>query len=155
MQATNFSPGSISFSIPIHALGQPSKPRQYRSSSEGDSGAPYSIVEFFTDICLRAMELITILNRCHRFWGFVYHQARFTADKSIEISVRPRKRSAAICSRCHKPASAYDQLPERRFEFIPLWGFFASFCTPCDASIAAAATPSLSKKSPGAMANGP
>jgi hypothetical protein len=69
------------------------------------------------------MELITILNRCHRFRGFVYHRARFTSDhKSIEISVRPRKRSAAICSRCHQPASGYDQLPERRFEFIPLWG---------------------------------
>jgi transposase len=45
-------------------------------------------------------------------------------SSSIEISVRPRKRSAAICSRCHQPASGYDQLPERRFEFIPLWGFF-------------------------------
>ena len=38
------------------------------------------------------MELITILNRCHRFRGFVYHQARFSSDhKSIEISVRPRQ----------------------------------------------------------------
>lgn len=37
-----------------------------------------------------AMELITILNRCHRFREFVYHRARFTFDhKSIEISVRP------------------------------------------------------------------
>ena len=70
------------------------------------------------------MELITILNRCHRFRGFVYHQARFSADhKSIEISVRPRRRSVAICSRCHQPAPGYDQLPERHFEFIPFWGF--------------------------------
>ena len=82
-------------------------------------------MEVFAEVCLRAMELITILNRCHRFRGFVYYQARFTADhKSIEISVRPRKRSAAICSRCHQPAPGYDQLPERRFEFIPFWGFF-------------------------------
>jgi transposase len=29
----------------------------------------------------------------------------------------------AICSRCHLPAPGYDQLAERRFEFIPLWGF--------------------------------
>ena len=63
------------------------------------------------------MELITILNRCHRFPGFVYQQARFSADhKSIEISVRPRKRSVAICSRCRQPAPGYDQLAERRFE---------------------------------------
>jgi hypothetical protein len=44
------------------------------------------------------MELITILNRCHRFPGFVYQHAHFSADKkSIEVSVRPRKGSAAIC----------------------------------------------------------
>ena len=42
------------------------------------------------------MELITILNRCHRFRGFVYEHARFSADrKSIEVVVRPRKGSAA------------------------------------------------------------
>ena len=69
------------------------------------------------------MELITILNRCHRFRGFVYQHAHFSADKkSIEVAVRPRKGSAAVCSRCHLPAPGYDQLSERRFEFIPLWG---------------------------------
>jgi len=72
----------------------------------------------------RAMELITILNRCHRFRGFVYQHAHFSADnKSIEVAVRPRKSSTAVCSRCHLPAPGYDQLNERRFEFIPLWGF--------------------------------
>jgi transposase len=70
------------------------------------------------------MELITVINRCHRFRGFVYRQARFSSDgKTIEVSVRPRKGSAAICSRCHRAAAGYDQLPERRFEFIPFWGF--------------------------------
>jgi hypothetical protein len=70
---------------------------------------------------LRAMELIRILNRCHRFRGFVYQPAHFTADKkSIEVAVRPRKGSTAVCSRCHLPAPGYDQLAERRFEFIPL-----------------------------------
>ena len=35
-----------------------------------------------------AMELTTILNRCHRFRGFVYERARFGADeKSIELVV--------------------------------------------------------------------
>jgi transposase len=70
------------------------------------------------------LQLITILNRCHRFPGFVYRQARFSSDhKSIEIAVRPRKGSGAVCSRCHQPAPGYDQLSERRFEFIPFWGF--------------------------------
>jgi transposase len=74
------------------------------------------------------MELITILNRCHRFSGFVYQHAHFSADKkSIEVAVRPRKGSAAVCSRCHRTAPGYDQLAERRFEFIPLWGFFVFF----------------------------
>jgi hypothetical protein len=45
----------------------------------------------------------------------------FSEDKrSIEVSVRPRTGSAAICSRCHQTAPGYDQLAERRFEFIPL-----------------------------------
>ena len=70
------------------------------------------------------LQLITILNRCHRFRGFVYHQARFSSDhKSIEIAVRPRKGSKAVCSGCHEAGPGYDQLPERRFEFIPFWGF--------------------------------
>src|SRR6476620_5965709 len=70
------------------------------------------------------MALITILNRCHRFRGFVYQHAHFSADKkSIEVAVRPRKSSAAVCSRCHFPAPGYDQLAERCFECIPLWGF--------------------------------
>jgi len=70
------------------------------------------------------LQLLTILNRCHRFPGFVYHKAGFSSDyKSIEIAVRPRKGSRAVCSRCHETAPGYDQLPERRFEFIPFWGF--------------------------------
>jgi hypothetical protein len=41
----------------------------------------------------------TILNRCHRFRGFVYEHARSSTDeKSIEVVLRPRKGSAAICS---------------------------------------------------------
>jgi transposase len=70
------------------------------------------------------LQLITILNRCHRFPGFVYRQARFSSDgKSIGIAVSPRVGSKALCSGCHQPAPGYDRLPERRFEFIPFRGF--------------------------------
>src|ERR1700756_6039178 len=70
------------------------------------------------------LQLITILNQCQRFPGFVYQRARFNSDRrSIEIRLRPRQGSKAICSRCHQPAPGYDQLAERRFEFIPFWGF--------------------------------
>jgi len=46
------------------------------------------MAQFMVEVCLRAMELITILNRCYRFQGFVYRHARFSPDKkSIEVSV--------------------------------------------------------------------
>jgi hypothetical protein len=83
---------------------------------------------------VRAMELITILNHCHRHRGFVYQRARFGPDqKSIEVKVRPREGSAAVCSGCHQPAPGYDHLPERCFEFIPLWGFLVFLLTVCGA----------------------
>jgi len=77
---------------------------------------------------VRAMELITILNHCHHHRGFVYQHARFgPGKKTIQVDVRPRQGAAAVCSGCHKPAPGYDHLPERRFEFIPVWGFLVFF----------------------------
>jgi transposase len=113
----------MSSSIPIQDRGQVSSPRQYFSIPTGAAVSRFILVVFFA-AAFRAMELVTILNRCHHFRGFVYRQARFSSDgKRIEVTVRPRKRSAAVCSGCHRPAPGYDQLPERRFEFIPFWGF--------------------------------
>ncbi len=94
--------------------------------------------------CFRIVELITILNPCHRFRGLVYQHAHFSADKkSIEVAVRPRKGPTAICSRCHQLAPGYDELAERRFEFIPVCGFFVFLlytmrrveCRRCDAVV--------------------
>jgi transposase len=86
------------------------------------------IVEVFAVAPVRAMELITILNHCYHFRGFVYQHARFGPEqKTIEVAIRPREGSAAVCSGCQKPAHAYDHLPERRFEFIPFWGFLVFF----------------------------
>ena len=70
------------------------------------------------------MRLITLLNHCHHFPGFVYEKARLCPDKgAIEIDVRPRRGSKPVCSGCHKPAAGYDHLGLRRFEFVPFWGF--------------------------------
>ncbi len=86
------------------------------------------------------MQIITLLNQCYRFPGFVYQQARLSQDrKRLEIQVRPRVGSKAICSGCHRPAVGYDHLAERSFEFIPVWGFLVFFlyrmrrvhCTTC------------------------
>jgi hypothetical protein len=86
---------------------------------------------FLLNIAFIAMELITILNRCYPHRGFVYETARFGPDKkTIEIKVRPRQGTAAVCSGCYQPAPGYDHLSERSFGFIPLRGFLVVFlCT--------------------------
>jgi hypothetical protein len=54
-------------------------------------------LEVFALEIVRAMELITILNRCHRHRGFVYQTARCGPDKqSIEVDVSPRRSSSAV-----------------------------------------------------------
>ena len=70
------------------------------------------------------MLLTRLLNACHHHSGFVYQGARLDeATKTIEVQVRPRRGSKPCCSGCGQCAPGYDQLPERRFEFIPMWGF--------------------------------
>ncbi|WP_341318710.1 hypothetical protein WN982_27285 [Paraburkholderia sp. IMGN_8] len=70
------------------------------------------------------MLLTRLLNACHHFPGFVYEGARLCdATQSVEFDARPRKGSKPICSCCNKLGSGYDRLHERRFEFIPVWGF--------------------------------
>jgi transposase len=75
------------------------------------------------------MMLITLLNRCYRFKGFVYEGARLAdaAQKVIEVEVRSRRGSKPYCSGCGKRGVCYDHLPVRRFEFIPIWGFAVFF----------------------------
>jgi len=61
----------------------------------------------------------------------------------IEIDVRPRRGTKPVCSGCHRPASGYDHLGVRRFEFVPFWGFMVLLlyrmrrvdCTACGVKV--------------------
>jgi len=54
--------------------------------------------------------------------GFVYCDAHFANGRSeIQVSLRPHGRSKPVCSGCGRKGPGYDRLPERRFEFVPLW----------------------------------
>ena len=66
----------------------------------------------------------TILNRIHHFKGFVYTSVHY--DSGVEtgrivVDIAPRKNSRGCCSRCKRRSPGYDHLPERVFEFVPLW----------------------------------
>ncbi len=101
------------------------------------------------------MQIIMLLNQCYRFPGFVYQQARLSENrKRLEVLVRPRAGSKAICSACHRSAAASDHLAQRQFEFIPVWGFLVFSSTACAGSTAQPAA-LWSSKSPGPMASIP
>jgi transposase len=74
------------------------------------------------------MQLKTLLNTVHPVKGFVYGKVQRVKDDSVangfrlQVQVRARKGSRGICSACGKTGPAYDRLPERRFDFVPLWG---------------------------------
>jgi transposase len=76
------------------------------------------------------MQLKTILNRVEYFKSFVYGKVRWVDDAArpaIEVEIRPRKNGRPICSGCGQERPAYDRLPARRFEFVPLWGIAVWF----------------------------
>lgn len=76
------------------------------------------------------MQIKTILNAIERHPHFVYENCRIIREdqrKRIEVSVRNRKGSLAICSGCKTAAPGYDRLDERRFQFVPLWGIAVFF----------------------------
>ncbi len=69
------------------------------------------------------MQVKTLLNRVHKVKGFVYETVRFSesSDSTIEVEVRPRLGSRPYCSGCGKRGSTHDRLPQRSFDFVPLW----------------------------------
>lgn len=69
------------------------------------------------------MLLKTILNRIHPIKGFVYTKAKIIEKpcETITVSIEPRQNSKGACSVCGKRCPGYDRLPERQFQFVPLW----------------------------------
>lgn len=67
------------------------------------------------------MLIKTIFNRLSKFNGFVVEAVRCFEDE-LELVLRARSNEEGRCSGCGVPGSCYDHRPERRFEFVPLWG---------------------------------
>ena len=60
-----------------------------------------------------------------RFAGFVYQQVRLHCHPDqprIDITLQPHRGIARRCGRCQRAAPGYDCLPERSWQFVPLWG---------------------------------
>lgn len=76
------------------------------------------------------MHMKTILNRVQKFKSFVYGSISWvedTKEPTIEAQLLPRANGKAVCSGCGRRRAGYDKLPERRFEFIPMWGIKVFF----------------------------
>ncbi len=76
------------------------------------------------------MLIKTILNRIQKHPRFVYGDIQLWQDGDrlvLDVKIRPRATGHAICSGCCKRRPGYDTLPERRFEFVPLWGIAVFF----------------------------
>jgi transposase len=71
------------------------------------------------------MLIKTILNRLQKQPGFVYGKDRLGEENGsphLEVEMHPRANSRPHCSGCGQRGPGYDTLPQRRFEFVPLWG---------------------------------
>jgi transposase len=76
------------------------------------------------------MLIKTILNRVQKFKSFVYAKVRLAEEEGqavLLVTVVPRANSRAECSGCGQKRAGYDDLDERRFEFVPLWGIAVFF----------------------------
>lgn len=71
------------------------------------------------------LQLKTVLNRVHPIKGFVYADIRLAnlgGTLQIEATIAEHGSMKPACAQCEKPGACYDHQPERRFNFIPLWG---------------------------------
>lgn len=71
------------------------------------------------------MQIKAILNRVQKYKSFVYGKVSWVDNAAVptfEVEIKPRLNSRPICSCCGYKRPGYDTFPERRFEFIPMWG---------------------------------
>lgn len=81
------------------------------------------------------MQLKTLLNHIERHKGFVYGTAKLVkshgkwdfSTPSLVVPIVPRRNSRPICSGCGVCGTAYDHLPERLFDFLPILGIAVYF----------------------------
>ncbi len=76
------------------------------------------------------LEVKTVLNRIQRFAGFIYSSIRLRGSGGslrVEVQIQPHQAIQGKCATCLKPSPGYDQLPERRWLFVPLWGIIVHF----------------------------
>jgi hypothetical protein len=71
------------------------------------------------------MQIQTILNRVQKFKSFFYGTTRYIDSEKVPtilVELKPRNNSRPICSICRCKRAGYDTLPDRHFDFIPMWG---------------------------------
>jgi transposase len=72
------------------------------------------------------LQLQTVFNNVHRLKHFVYVDVRLVpcqgAAADIEARVAPRRTATPAAAAATNPGATYDHQPERRFNFVPLWG---------------------------------
>ncbi len=79
------------------------------------------------------LEVKTVLNLIQRFVGFIYTSIRLRGSGGslrVEIRIEPHRGIRGKCSTCRRPCPGYDPLPERRWQFVPLWGIVCHFFYP-------------------------
>lgn len=76
------------------------------------------------------LELKTVLNKVQHFVGFIYQSVRLRGSGGtlrVEVKIESHQGIRGKCSACLKPSPGYDQLKERGWLSVPLWGIVVHF----------------------------
>ena len=76
------------------------------------------------------MQLQTILNRVEHYKSFVFRRVTWeeqAARLTLRVELEHRANGRPLCSGCGQVRPGYDRLPERTWDFVPLWQIAISF----------------------------